>query len=219
MFASYCPSLEPADILPTRLYERIRRRYTEAMIAFKQPRRIALGDTTLVFECRETVLFLIHELARAENLNDAGIARALAEYGCLVPEPGQLTATLFIDGGTAAWGASLAQRIGSGDDVVALRMGPHRVRARIAAPAADPACPVHYLTFTLSAGQRELVQDRGEDVAVELVEPHGRHLQRLSWRSRKALSQDLRGPWVRPPIMATLLGHEAGQPGQPAIAS
>jgi|GEM_PF-881556 len=212
MFASYRPSLDPADILPRRLYERIRRRYTEAMIAFKQPRRVALGDTTLVFECRETVLFLIHELARAENLSDEGLARALDEYVCLVPEPGQLTATLFIDGGTAAWGASLAQRIGSGDDVVALRVGPHRVRARVAAPAADPACPVHYLAFTLSAGQRALLLDRNEEGALELVEPHGRHLQRLSWRTRTALRQDLRGPWVRPPIMATLLGHEAAQP-------
>lgn len=211
MFAPNCPTLQPEDILPRRIYELIRPRYVQEMIAIKRPRRVGLGDVSVVFECRETVLFLLHELARAENLDTAGVARCLAEYRCLIPQPGNVTATLFIDGGSAEWGARLAQRISAGDDVVGLHLGSQRIRARVTAPAADPACPVHYLGFTVSDAHRRLLLDSSAAAALELIEPHGRHVQRLGWDTRLALSQDLRGPWFRPPIMATLLTLTAGQ--------
>ena len=52
----------------------------------------------MVFENRDTIRFQIQEMARAERiLTDEGIQAELDVYNPLVPEPGSLSATLFIE--------------------------------------------------------------------------------------------------------------------------
>lgn len=208
-----CSCIERGDILPRHLYELVRPAYLREIIELKRSRRIPLGDTTLLFECRETVLFHIHEIVRAESLTGPAINRAIAEYRCLLPEPGRVAATLFIDGGPPGWAGTLAQRISSGDDVLGLLVGDDRFPARVAAPTADPACPVHYLTFTLDHHQRLRLLDTEVDVSLELRDSRGRQRRALSWATRWALSADLRGPWSRRPLLANVLSRAADQDG------
>src|SRR3954467_2418348 len=87
------------DIADLREYERERETFREHVIALKKKRRIALGPiVTLVFESRDTIRFQIQEMARAERmLTDEAIQTELDIYNPLVPEPGRLAATLFIE--------------------------------------------------------------------------------------------------------------------------
>src|SRR3954463_7510887 len=87
------------DIADLREYERERDSFRERVIALKKRRRIALGPVvTLVFENRDTIRFQIQEMARAERmLTDEAIQTELDIYNPLVPEPGQLAMTLFIE--------------------------------------------------------------------------------------------------------------------------
>jgi hypothetical protein len=88
-----------ADILDVRAYERQRAELREHVLAIKQRRRLALGTVvTVMFENRETMRHQIHEMARVERLTtDEAIQAELDTYNPMVPEPGQLCATVFLE--------------------------------------------------------------------------------------------------------------------------
>jgi hypothetical protein len=87
------------DIAELREYERERESFRARVIALKKKRRVSLGPIiTVVFENRDTIRFQIQEMARAERmLTDEAIQTELDIYNPLVPEPGRLAATLFVE--------------------------------------------------------------------------------------------------------------------------
>jgi hypothetical protein len=87
------------DIADLRAYERTREAFRREVIDLKAKRRVSVGPVvTLVFENRQTILFQVQEMARAERImSDAGIQVELDTYNPLIPEPGQLSATLFVE--------------------------------------------------------------------------------------------------------------------------
>ncbi len=87
------------DILDARAYERERAALRERVIALKQRRRVHVGTIiTLTFENRETMRYQIQEMARVERIfTDEGIKDELDVYNPMVPEPGELCATLFVE--------------------------------------------------------------------------------------------------------------------------
>ena len=87
------------DIVDMRAYEREREEFRAHVIALKKHRRIPLGDLmTIVFENTDTMRFQIQEMARAEKmLRDEQIAHEVATYNDLIPDPGELSATLFLE--------------------------------------------------------------------------------------------------------------------------
>jgi hypothetical protein len=91
--------LTTADILDLRAYERVREDYRRAVMARKRVRRVSVGPImTLVFESVDTVRFQIQEMARVEKIaTDEGIQAELDVYNRLLPSPGELSATLFIE--------------------------------------------------------------------------------------------------------------------------
>jgi hypothetical protein len=91
--------LTAADLIPYPEYEKVREAYRSGMIALKQRRRIAVGDRiTLVFENRDTVWFQIQEMVRAERIVEPSkVQDELDVYNKLLPGPGELSATLFIE--------------------------------------------------------------------------------------------------------------------------
>jgi hypothetical protein len=87
------------DILDLRAYERERDEMRAAIIALKRRRRVALGElVTVVYENTETMRWQVMEMARAERmLRDEQIAHEVATYNELVPDEGELSATLFLE--------------------------------------------------------------------------------------------------------------------------
>lgn len=87
------------DIADLRAYERARDDFRRRVTALKGRRRVALGPVvTLVFENVDTVRFQVQEMARAERIaTDEGIQAELDIYNALLPAPGELSATLFIE--------------------------------------------------------------------------------------------------------------------------
>jgi Protein of unknown function (DUF3501) len=87
------------DISDLRAYEREREAFRREVVALKRRRRVALGDlVSVVFENRRTVRFQVQEMARAERLiTDEAIEAELQAYNPLVPDPGELCATLFVE--------------------------------------------------------------------------------------------------------------------------
>ena len=91
--------LQIDDIMDLRAYERARDEVRREVMALKRRRRVSVGPiVSLVFENRETVRFQVHEMVRAERIvSDDGVLDELRAYNPLIPEPGELSATLFIE--------------------------------------------------------------------------------------------------------------------------
>jgi hypothetical protein len=87
------------DIADLRAYERERESLRARIIDLKSRRRVSLGHiVTLTFENRDTMRHQIQEMARAEKIvTDEGIQDELDIYNPIIPEPGQLCATVFIE--------------------------------------------------------------------------------------------------------------------------
>jgi hypothetical protein len=88
-----------ADITDVRAYERERTERRADVLALKQRRRINLGTILAVaFENRVTMRHQIQEMARVEKLiTDAALQEELDIYNPMIPEPGQLCATIFLE--------------------------------------------------------------------------------------------------------------------------
>ncbi|MFP5579196.1 MAG: DUF3501 family protein [Acidimicrobiia bacterium] len=87
------------DIADLREYERERPEFRARVIDLKKRRRVGIGPfVTVLFENRETIRFQIQEMARVEKLfTDEAIETELRVYNPLIPEPGELALTLFIE--------------------------------------------------------------------------------------------------------------------------
>ncbi len=88
-----------ADIADVRAYERERDEFRSHVIELKRRRRIHLGTiVTFLFENRDTIRFQIQEMARVEKLaTDDEIQVELDIYNPMIPEAGQVCATMFIE--------------------------------------------------------------------------------------------------------------------------
>lgn len=87
------------DIVDLRAYERERDSLRKAVITEKKVRRVTVEPVvTLTFESRTTVRFQVQEMARAEQLTtDERVQHELDVYNRLLPAPGELSATLFLE--------------------------------------------------------------------------------------------------------------------------
>jgi hypothetical protein len=149
-----------ADIKDTRAYERERDEFRRHIIDLKRRRRIALGTImTIVFENTDTMRFQVQEMARAERMmTDAQIEHEVETYNALIPDPGQLAATLLIELQSEAqlreWLPKLVgiQRhvalvLANGEQVRGVAQDEERLSREDTTPA------VHFLTFTLTPEQ------------------------------------------------------------------
>jgi hypothetical protein len=87
------------DIVDTRAYERERDDLRRQIIDLKRLRRVALGPImTMVFENTVTMRWQVQEMARAERMmRDEQIAHEVETYNQLIPDAGELSATLMIE--------------------------------------------------------------------------------------------------------------------------
>jgi hypothetical protein len=200
-------ALTLADVLDLRAYERVREDYRARVIARKRLRRVALGPImTLVFESVDTVQFQIQEMARVEKiLSDEAIQVELDIYNRLLPQVGELSATLFIeltsDELLREWlpklvGIERELGFALGDDLVP--SVPEEAHA--AALVRDTITPaVHYLRFPFTPAQVEAFAGP-EEVALVAHHPEYEEHTELPDPVRQELLGDLRGTTKPLPI-------------------
>jgi Protein of unknown function (DUF3501) len=91
--------LTTTDIKDMREYERERDDFRRRIIDMKRRRRIELGTImSMVFENTDTMRWQVQEMARAERmLRDEQIAHEVETYNQLIPDAGELSATLMLE--------------------------------------------------------------------------------------------------------------------------
>jgi hypothetical protein len=189
--------LTPDDLPPLEVFEAEREAMRAAVIAHKAARRVALGDrVTVLFEDRETIRWQVLEMCRVEGIRDeAGMAQELAIYNELVPGPGELSATLFIEITDAKRIRPELDRLIGLHERVALEIGDERVPARFDPRQLeeDRISAVHYLRFALSPEQIERFGEGETPIALRIDHPNYAARTRLGEATRRSLAVDLRG--------------------------
>jgi hypothetical protein len=189
--------LAAADIPPLEVFEATREELRARVIAHKAPRRVAVGDrVTLLFEDRETIRWQILEMCRVERTREpAAVAQEIAVYNELIPGPGELSATLFVEITEPGRIRSELDRLLGIDDCVWLELGTRRVKAKFDTRQLeeDRISAVHYLRFALSPADVAAFQDGATPVALRVDHPAYRERALLSPETRASLGVDLRG--------------------------
>lgn len=189
------------DIADLREYERERPEFRARVIDLKKRRRVGLGPfVTVLFENRDTIRFQIQEMARVEKLfTDEAIETELRVYNPLIPEPGELALTLFVELTSELalrdWlprlvgiERSLELRIGAEDPIVVPCIPDEEHQEQLTRD--EITASVHYIHFSLDADQIEAFA-RGP-VELALAHPNYEHATTLGAETVAELLADLR---------------------------
>lgn len=187
------------DIADLRAYEREREDYRDRIIALKKLRRVGVGPiVTLMFENRETVRFQVQEMARAEKLiTDEQIRTELDVYNPLIPERGQLSATLFIELTSKLALMEWLPRLVGIERSLEVRIGGEVVPNVVDEAHArqltreELTASVHYVRFELNVAQVERFATGPVELAVN--HPDYQHATLLADETKQSLLDDLRG--------------------------
>jgi hypothetical protein len=190
------------DIADARAYERERAELQDRIVALKKIRRVSVGPfVTLVFENRDTIRYQVQEMARVERLHtDEAILQELDTYNPLIPEPGTLSATLFIELTSKDELMEWLPKLVGIERSVELRIGPG-ADAETVTDEVDEAhaqqltrdeitASVHYIRFRLTPEQVERFASSPVEVAV--FHPSYHHTTPLSEETKAELLADLR---------------------------
>jgi hypothetical protein len=182
------------DIVGFSAYEKMREKFRERVIELKQRRRVSVGDkVTLVFENRDTVIFQIQEMVRAEKIGDLDkIREEIDVYNELVPEPGELSATLFLEIEDQTHLRDELLKFLGIDEAVYLKIGNHSIHARFEEGRSkeDKISAVQYVKFRFSQAALQAFQ-KGEKAELVIDHPHYKASAPLRPETRQSLVEDL----------------------------
>jgi hypothetical protein len=132
-------------------------------------------------------------MLRAERITDLDkIREEIAVYNELIPNPGELSATLFLEiEDQANLRENLLEFLGI-DEAVSLKIGSHLVPGRFEAGRSkeDKISAVQYVSFPLNAEARQALLG-GEPAELVIDHPNYKARAVLSAEARQSLAQDL----------------------------
>jgi hypothetical protein len=185
------------DILDKTTYENGRPDYRRRIMVLKNKRRVPLGNhATVHFESRETMLYQIHEMLRAEDswTRPGAIEDELEAYNPIVPGDGELSATLMLEWDTPEERAlHLAALVGL-EDHVWLEIGeeaPIKAVFDHAQMGVERVSSVQYIRWSLSERQRDAMAGDGTTLRISVDHPHYRARSVLAEETRRELLADL----------------------------
>ena len=188
------------DIADVRAYERERDEFRARVIDLKRRRRVHVGTIiTFLFENRDTIRFQIQEMARVEKLTtDDEIRTELDVYNPMIPDAGQVCATMFIELTTDDQVREWLPRLANVERSVLLVLADgRRLRGTIdeqheqGLTRAEVTAAVHYLRWELSAEQVDAFA--AGDVSLEIDHADSLEAVVLGPATHAELLDDLRG--------------------------
>jgi hypothetical protein len=188
--------LTTADILDKQAYEQARPELRRRIMVQKEKRRVAVGDHVMFhFENRDTMQYQVHEMLRTEEswLRDGAINDELDAYNPIIPQSGELSATMMIEYATAAERALMLPKVVGIEQHVWLRIGDNAPVPAIFDGSQineHKVSSVQYVKFTLSDAQRRLLKADGTIIRLVLDHPAYTAQAVLSEDTRKAIASD-----------------------------
>jgi len=182
------------DILGFAAYENVREQFRREIIEKKKLRRVAVGrNISLVFENRDTVIFQIQEMLRAERITDLDkIREEIFVYNELISNPGELSATLFIEIEDQTHLRDELLKFLGIDEALFFKVGEQRIPGRFEEGRSkeDKISAVQYVRFSFSAQARQAFI-AGAPAEIIIDHANYRASEVLSAAVQGSLAQDL----------------------------
>ena len=186
------------DLWTLEDYAQKRDAFRRQVMEHKRVRSLQVGPhVRLLFEDRLTMQYQIQEMLRAERIFEArGIQDELDTYNTLIPDAGNLTATMMIEfENVAERQRALARLVGIEGRVWLQVVGFDRLHAvadeDMDRSTADKTSSVHFLRFQLSAPMIAALK-AGTDLGAGIEHPNYTHaLDSLPAPLRASLISDL----------------------------
>jgi hypothetical protein len=184
-----------SEILPLGDYEQVRPHFRARVIAIKKPRRLTLGERmSAVFENRDSVLMQIQEMLRTERITaEEGILHEIETYNDLLPGPGQLSVTVFVEIADKAERDRTLEELKGLERSIALEVDGERLAAK-----GDPrevlegrTTAVHYMKIDLSAAAAAAIAAGTAAAALVVDHPAYQARAELSPETLRSLAGDL----------------------------
>ena len=183
------------DIHSTVLYEEFRDDFRRKIIDLKKHRRISIGDrVTLVFENRQTLIFQIQEILRAEHIVDVDkIQEEIEIYNPLLPTEDSLSATLFLEVPPEANAYTELNRLIGLDEYVHLHVGAHIINASFeqGRSTEDRISAVQYTRYIFTEEQKHTFCQQECEVSLHINHPQYQHQIPLTQAMHQSLINDL----------------------------
>jgi len=184
------------DIRGKTDYETMRPDFRRGIMVRKARRRVLVGDHCSVhFESRDTMLYQVQEMLRAESSWDrpGAVEDELEAYNPLIPQAGELSATLMFEYETEQERAEYLPKFVGIDRHVWLAIGETApVLATLDRGQIDDAkvSSVQYVKWALNGDQRQLLKKDAAVVRIRIDHPFYQAQAVLSEENRKAIMDD-----------------------------
>jgi hypothetical protein len=188
--------LTTADIVGKAQYEQERPDFRRRVMAQKDKRRVLVGDhCTFHFENRDTMRYQVQEMLRAEDswTRDGAVADELEAYNALIPQRGELSATMMLEYETAQERSVMLPQFVGIDRHVRLQIGDTApILGQFDRGQIDEhkVSSVQYVKFPLSDAHVRALQTDGTVVRLVIDHPAYRAQAVLSEETRKAIAND-----------------------------
>jgi len=185
------------DIIAMTQFGKERAERRKALIPVKKLRRVEVGPhATFYFENYDTMWLQVHEMLFIEKGGDEQIEDELRAYNPLVPQTGEVVATLMFEIDDPAVRERVLYQLAHIEEAAFLDVGGERIKASFENDV-DRTTPdgktssVHFLRFRLSKPQIERFADPGVNVMLGFTHPNYGHLAIVQPATRAELLKDL----------------------------
>ncbi len=185
-----------ADLMPLDEYEKVRDERRRAVTAMKRNRRMSVGpDITFYFENHDTMWHQIHEMLRIEKGGEAQIDDELSAYNPLIPDGGNLVATMMIEIDDPIRRARVLNELGGIEAAVFIDVGGEKVRAVAESDVertteAGKTSSIHFLKFPFPEPLIDAFARPDTRVVLGIDHPKYDHMAALPAEVRSALAED-----------------------------
>ncbi|MBP6011328.1 MAG: DUF3501 family protein [Alphaproteobacteria bacterium] len=186
-----------ADLIDLTRYGKERAERRKALLPIKRLRRIEVGPhATFYFESYETMWQQVHEMLYIERGGEAQIDDELSAYNPLIPQRGELVATLMFEIADPEQRARILRQLTHIEAAAFLDVGGERVKALFETDVERTAedgktSSVHFLRFRLSAGQVAKFRDAAVPVMIGFTHSNYGHIAMVQGATRDELVKDL----------------------------
>ena len=188
--------LTRADILPLDEYVKIRRERRREITELKKHRRIEVGPfATCYFENFDTMWQQVQEMLYIEKGGEAQIRDELAAYNPLIPQGGELSATVMFEIDDPKRRETTLARLGGIENSAFIEVAGARIRGdpdptRENTSPDGKASSVQFVWFPFTSGQITRFKAPGARIVAGFDHPNYAHMAVMPEPVRAALSED-----------------------------
>jgi hypothetical protein len=185
------------DIIDMERYGHERAERRKAIIPVKKLRRVEVGPhATFYFECYDTMWRQVHEMLYIERGGEAQIEDELRAYNPLIPQQGELVATLMFEIEDEVQRGRVLRQLTNIEETAYLDIGGEKIAATfetdVERTAADgKTSSVHFLRFRLNAAQVARFRDASVPAMIGFTHTNYGHLAVIQAATRQELAKDL----------------------------